>query len=117
MLFIIISTVVLTILSLLSLNWFNLDTGSDDDDDDVGWQQILFLISLTRIIPILLIISIYYNYNNKNKYYILYSLIAGYILYSLIPFLSCPNVMNSGASVIHIPNIIALFDKNKCYYP
>ena len=114
MLFIIISTVVLTILSLLSLNWFNLDTGSDDDDDDVGWQQILFLISLTRIIPILLIISIYYNYNNKNKYYILYSLIAGYILYSLIPFLSC---YHEGIGLIYIPNIITLFDKNKCYYP
>ena len=111
MLFIITSTVVLTILSLLSLNWFNLETGPDDDFEE------LFLVSLTRIIPILLIISIYYNYNNKNKYYILYSLIAGYILYSLIPFLSCPNVMNSEASLIHIPNIIALFDKNKCYYP
>ena len=109
MLFIIISTVVLTILSLLSLNWFNLETGPDDDH-----YEELFLVSLTRIIPILLIISIYYNYNNKNKYYILYSLIAGYILYSLIPFLSC---YHEGTGLIHIPNIIALFDKNKCYYP
>ena len=96
MLFIIISTIILTILSLLSLNWFNLETSDHFDILDT-------VVYLTRIIPILLIINIYYNYNSKNKFYILYSLIAGYILYSLIPFLSC---YHEGTGLIYIPNII-----------
>ena len=101
MLYLIISTIISTVLLLLSLNWFYLKA------DPNSKSRYISFASLPKIFPILFIINTYYNYSDKNKLYIFYSFIIGYILYNFIPFFSCPIMKDKGPGLIYIPNFIS----------
>ena len=109
--YIVLSSVILTVFTLLSLNWFYLRHDKHAEDDH--FPDLIIL--LTRIIPLLLVANTYYNWGNHN-HYISGSLIVGYIVYCFIPFLSCPTMTLKGSGLIYIPNILAVFDKSRCRY-